>query len=395
MGQAKLTGKVVVDAMGSDRAPHPEIDGALAAARDLGVGVILVGQREVVEKELRRCGWRRDGDKGIEFVEAAEFIGMDEAVATAVRRKRKSSMRVGARLVADGHADGFVSAGNTGAAMATAKMVIGMLPGVDRPALAALLPTKSGRPTMLLDVGANSECKAQHLAQFAIMGDAYSRSVLGTQRPKVGLMSIGEEEAKGNDLTKEAFPLMRDLQSLNFVGNVEGRDVFSGEVDVIVTDGFTGNVILKLSEGLQDAVISLIKRELSASVITKTGAVLARPAFQNLKKRLDYAEYGGAPLLGVRRIVVVGHGSSNARAIRNAIRNVKEFSEHGAQRAHRARHRRDERARIGRAASRRRMSAAPRLKGLKGKRPSDAGDARLAPSCLCGMFSGNWRKQAG
>lgn len=331
MGQATTTGKVVVDAMGSDRAPHPEIDGALAAARDFGVGVILVGQREVVEKELRRCRWRKDGDKGVWFVEAAEFIRMDEPVATAVRRKRKSSMRVGARLVADGHADGFVSAGNTGAAMATAKMVIGMLPGVDRPALAALLPTKSGRPTLLLDVGANSECKAHHIAQFAIMGDAYSRSVLGTQRPTVGLMSIGEEEAKGNDLTKEAFPLLRELTSLNFVGNVEGRDVFSGQVDVILTDGFTGNVILKLSEGLQDAVVTLIKRELSASVITKTGAVLARPAFQNLKKRLDYAEYGGAPLLGVRSIVVVGHGSSNARAIRNAIRNVKEFSEHGAQ----------------------------------------------------------------
>jgi glycerol-3-phosphate acyltransferase PlsX len=239
-------------------------------------------------------------------------------------------MRVGARLVADGHADGFVSAGNTGAAMATAKMVIGMLPGVDRPALAAMLPSKSGRPTLLLDVGANSDCKPLHMAQFAIMGDAYSRSVLGTQRPSVGLMSIGEEEAKGNDLTKEAFPLMRDLRSLNFVGNVEGRDVFTGQVDVIVTDGFTGNVILKLSEGLQDAVVTLIKRELSASVITKTGAVLARPAFQNLKKRLDYAEYGGAPLLGVRKIVVVGHGSSNALAVRNAIRNVKEFSEHGA-----------------------------------------------------------------
>ncbi len=331
MRQTKLTGKVVVDAMGSDRAPHPEIDGALAAARDLGVGVILVGQSEKVEPELRKCGWRRQGDKGIEFVEAPEFIGMGEAVATAVRRKRRSSLRVGARLVADGQADGLVSAGNTGAAMATAKMVIGMLPGVDRPALAALVPTKSGRPTLLLDVGANSECKAQHLAQFAIMGEAYSRSVLGTQRASVGLMSIGEEEAKGNDLTKEAFPLMRELTSLNFVGNVEGRDVFTGQVDVILTDGFTGNVILKLAEGLQGAVVSMIKHELSASVITKTGAVLARPAFQNLKKRLDYAEYGGAPLLGVRKIVVVGHGSSNARAVRNAIRSVKEFSEHGAQ----------------------------------------------------------------
>ena len=330
MGHAKLTGKVVVDAMGSDRAPHPEIDGALAATRDFGVRVILVGQREVVEPELRRCRWRKDGDKGVELVEAAEVIRMDEAVANAVRRKRRSSMRVGARLVAEGQADGFISAGNTGAAMATAMMVIGMLPGVDRPALAALMPTKSGRPTILLDVGANSECKPHHMAQFAIMGDAYSRSVLGTPRPTVGMMSIGEEEGKGNDLTKEAFPLLRELQSLNFVGNVEGRDVFTGEVDVIVTDGFTGNVILKLSEGLQEAVVTMIKRELSASVITKTGAVLARPAFQNLKKRLDYAEFGGAPLLGVRSIVVVCHGSSNARAIRNAVRNVKEFSEHGA-----------------------------------------------------------------
>jgi len=331
MATGQLTGKVVVDAMGSDRAPHPEIDGALAAARDLGVGVVLVGRLEVVEPELRRCGWRRQGDRGVELVEAEEVITMDEAVATAVRRKKRSSLRVGARIVAEGRADGFVSAGNTGAAMATAKMVIGMLPGVDRPALAAMVPTKSGRPTLLLDVGANSECKAHHMAQFAIMGDAYSRSVLGTPRPSVGLMSIGEEEAKGNDLTKEAFPLLRDLSSLNFVGNVEGRDVFTGQVDVIVTDGFTGNVMLKLSEGLQDAVISMIKRELSATVITKTGAMLARPAFKNLKKRLDYAEYGGAPLLGVRRMVVICHGSSNARAIRNAIRNVKEFSGHGAQ----------------------------------------------------------------
>ena len=325
-----LTGKVVVDAMGSDHAPHPEIDGAFAAARDFRIGVILVGQPERVLPELRRCGWRRQGDQGVEFVEASEVIGMDEPVAAAVRRKKNSSLRVGAKIVAGGLADGFVSAGNTGAAMATAKMVIGMLPGVDRPALAALVPTKSGKPTLLLDVGANSECKAFHLAQFAIMGDAYSRSVLGTQRPTVGLMSIGEEEAKGNDLTKEAFPLMRELTSLNFVGNVEGRDVFTGQVDVIVTDGFTGNVMLKLSEGLQEAVIWMIRRELSASAITKAGAMLARPAFKNLKKRLDYAEYGGAPLLGVRSIVVVGHGNSNARAIRNAVRNVKEFSEHGA-----------------------------------------------------------------
>jgi glycerol-3-phosphate acyltransferase PlsX len=329
-GLPKLTGKIVLDAMGSDRAPNVEIDGALAAARDFGVGVILVGQSEKVEPELKRCGWRGDGDRGIEFVEAEEVIGMDEPVATSVRRKKRSSLRIGCKLVTDGRADGFVSAGNTGAVMVTAKMVIGMLPGVDRPALAALIPTRASKPTLLLDVGANSECKAVHLAQFAIMGDAYSRAVLGTQKPSVGLMSIGEEEAKGNDLTKEAFPLLRDLSSLNFVGNVEGRDVFTGAVDVIITDGFTGNVMLKLSEGLTDAMIWMIKRELSSSAITKAGAMLARPAFQNIRKRLDYSEYGGAPLLGVRHIVVIGHGSSNARAIRNAIRSAKEFSEHRA-----------------------------------------------------------------
>lgn len=325
-----LTNKVALDAMGGDHAPHAEIDGALAATRDFGIGVILVGQREKVEPELRRCGWRGDGDRGIEFVEAPEVIAMDDPVAISVRRKKKSSLRIGARLVADGHADGFVSAGNTGAAMATAKMVIGMLRGVDRPALAAMIPTKTGKPTLLLDVGANAECKPEHLAQFAVMGDAYSRAVLGTAKPAVALMSIGAEEAKGNDLTKEAFPLLRGLPNLNFVGNVEGRDVFTGEVDVIVTDGFTGNVMLKLSEGLTDAMLSMIKRELTASTVTKAGAMLAKPAFRNIKKRLDYSEYGGVPLLGVRQIVVIAHGSSNSRAIRNAIRSVKEFSRHHA-----------------------------------------------------------------
>jgi glycerol-3-phosphate acyltransferase PlsX len=316
--------------MGSDNAPHAEIDGALAATRDFGVGVILVGQLHKLEPELRRCGWREDGDLGIELVEAAEVIAMDDPVATSVRRKKKSSLRVGTKLVTEGKADGFVSAGNTGAAMATAKMVIGTLPGVDRPALAALIPTQASKPVLLLDVGANSECKPHHLAQFAIMGDAYSRAVLGTVKPSVGLMSIGEEEAKGNDLTKEAFPLLRQLSNINFVGNVEGRDVFAGDVDVIVTDGFTGNVMLKLSEGLTEAVLAMLKRELTATAVTKAGAVLAKPAFRNIKKRLDYSEYGGAPLLGVRHIVVIGHGRSNARAIRNAIRSVKEFSENRA-----------------------------------------------------------------
>ena len=269
---------------------------------------------------------RGNGDRNIELVEAAEVIAMGEPVATAVRRKKKSSLRIGTKLVTEGRADGFVSAGNTGAPWYNEdgdRYVTGRGP----PALAALLPTKSSRPTLLIDVGANSECKPYHLVQFAIMGDAYSRAVLGTIKPTVGLMSIGEEEAKGNDLTKEAFPLLRQITSLNFVGNVEGRDVFSGAVDVIVTDGFTGNVMLKLSEGLTAAMLSMIKRELTSSAVAKAGAVLARPALRNIKKRLDYSEYGGAPLLGVRQIVVIGHGNSNARAIRNAIRNVKEFSE--------------------------------------------------------------------
>jgi phosphate acyltransferase len=328
--EVRLTGKVVLDGMGSDHAPHSEIDGALAATRDFGVRVILVGQSHRLEPELRRCGWRGDGDHGIELVEAPEVIAMDDPVATSVRRKKKSSLRVGSKLVIEGKADGLVSAGNTGAAMATAKMVIGTLPGVDRPALAALIPTKAAKPCLLLDVGANSECKAHHLAQFAVMGDAYSRAVLGTVKPTVGLMSIGEEEAKGNDLTKEAFPLLRQLSNINFVGNVEGRDVFAGTVDVIVTDGFTGNVMLKLSEGLTEAMLSMLKRELTATAVTKAGAVLAKPAFRSIKKRLDYTEYGGAPLLGISRIVVIGHGRSNARAIRNAIKSVKEFSENRA-----------------------------------------------------------------
>lgn len=326
----KFSGKIVLDAMGSDHSPQVEIDGAIAAAADLGITVILVGKPEAVLPELRRCGWRQDGDLGIEFIEAAEAIGMDEPVATAVRRKKHSSLRIAASLVRDGRASGLVSAGNTGAVMVTARMVIGMLPGVDRPALAALIPTKGAKPTLLVDVGANSDCKPLHLAQFAIMGEAYVRAVLGIARPSVGLMSIGEEEIKGNELTKEAFPLLRDLSSLNFVGNVEGRDVFTGTVDVIVTDGFTGNVMLKLSEGLSDAMLTMIRRELSATAITKAGAMLARPAFRKLKKKLDYSEYGGAPLLGVKNIVVIGHGSSNARAIRNAIRNAKEFAEGGA-----------------------------------------------------------------
>jgi glycerol-3-phosphate acyltransferase PlsX len=251
---------------------------------------------------------------------------MGEKAATAVRSKRDSSMRVGLRLVREGRAAGFVTAGNTGAAMATAKMVLGALPGVDRPALAAVFPTSAGKAAILLDVGANVDCKPQHLEQFAIMGEIYSRSIFGMNKPRVGLLSIGEEEGKGNELTREAYALLRQLP-LNFAGNVEGRDLYNGSVDVIVCDGFIGNVALKVSEGLVSAVRFLLKESLKSTISSQVGFLLSRRAFDDFKKRLDYAEYGGAPLLGIKGICIVGHGSSNATAIKNAIRVAAQFAE--------------------------------------------------------------------
>lgn len=319
--------KIAVDAMGSDHAPQREIEGALQAAQELRVGVILVGREEQIHAELQRQGYHsRSGGLPIEVVNATEVITMDEPVAHAVRRKRDSSIRVAARLVREGQAHGLVSAGNTGAVMATSKLVIGTLPSVDRPALAGVFPTLKGQGTVLLDVGANSECKPEHLRQFAIMGSIYSRSILGVRSPKVGLMSIGEEEAKGTDLTKETARLLKHAP-INFIGNVEGRDIYTGEVDVIVSDGFTGNVILKTSEGLVEAIMRLLKTELGQTILTQMGAILSRTAFRSVKKRLDYSEFGGAPLLGTKQICVICHGSSSAKAIRNAIRVAKEFYE--------------------------------------------------------------------
>jgi phosphate acyltransferase len=318
--------KIAVDAMGGDYAPASEVEGAIEAARDLGVGVILVGRSEQIQAELdkhrrsRALGgaprsWR---SSSIEIVDAQEVITMDDPVAVAVRRKKNSSIRVAAKLVRDGHAQALVSAGNTGAVMMTSKLVIGALPKVDRPALAAVLPTLTGHGTVILDVGANAECKPAHLYDFAVMGSLYSSVVVGVTNPRVGLLSIGEEEIKGNDLTKEAFKLLKN-SSINFVGNVEGRDMYTGQVDVVVCDGFTGNVALKVSEGVFEFIMRLLKHELKASLQTKAGAMLTRPAFQKFKERLDYAEYGGAPLLGIKGVAVICHGRSNAKAIRNAI----------------------------------------------------------------------------
>jgi glycerol-3-phosphate acyltransferase PlsX len=264
----------------------------------------------------------------VHVVHASEVIGMEEKAAQAVKTKRDSSMRVGVRLVRDGRAAGFVSAGNTGAAMATAKIVLGGLPGVDRPALAAVFPTALGTPCLMLDVGANVDCKPANLEQFAVMGEIYYRATFGVGRPRVGLLSVGEEESKGNELTRTAYQLLKQIP-LNFVGNVEGRDLYNGNVEVIVCDGFIGNVALKVSEGLVATVRSMLKQSLQATITRQVGYLLSRRAFDDFKKRLDYSEYGGAPLLGVRGVCIVGHGSSNAHAIKNAIRVAAESADRG------------------------------------------------------------------
>jgi glycerol-3-phosphate acyltransferase PlsX len=327
--------RIALDAMGGDHAPVSEVEGAIQAAQDLRVGIVLVGRQELIVEELKKHGYNYSARQKriynnrakrlpIEIVNATEVISMGESVAKAVRSKRDSSIRVAARLVREGYAQGLVSAGNTGAVMMTTKLIIGTLPAVDRPALAAVFPTLQSDGVVLLDVGANAECKPEHLKQFAVMGSVYSRNILGVPTPKVGLMSIGEEEAKGNDLTKEALQLLR-AAPINFIGNVEGRDIYTGEVDVIVCDGFTGNVILKTSEGLIEAMMGLLKTELGQTILTQAGALLSRTAFRSVKKRLDYSEFGGAPLLGAREICIICHGRSNAKAIRNAIRIAREF----------------------------------------------------------------------
>ncbi len=314
---------IALDAFGSDKAPEPEIRGAILACRSLPVRVHLIGPeselRDLLDEHLE------DEDLPIEIHHASERIGMDEKAAHAVRTKRDSSMRVGLKLVREKKVAGFVTAGNTGAAMATAKMVLGAIPGVDRPALTARMPTVTGSPCVLLDVGANVDCKPHNLEQFAIMGEMFARSVLKVDRPRVGLLSIGEEESKGNDLTREAFPLLKALP-IHFIGNVEGRDIFNGSVDVVVCDGFVGNVALKTGEGIGRLFRDLLRESLTQTVTAQVGAMLSRKAFNDFRRRLDYNEYGGAPLLGVRGICIIGHGSSNEIAVLNSIRVAMEFS---------------------------------------------------------------------
>ena len=319
-----MPGVIALDAMGSDRAPKPEVEGAIQAARRFGIHVKLVGPEETLRAEFSRHPFSYS--LPISIVHASEVITMDDKAMQAVRAKRDSSIRVGLRLVRDGEAAAFITAGNTGAAMATAKMVLGGLPGVDRPALVAIIPTATRSVSTLLDVGANVDCKPQNLQQFAVMGEIYFRSMFGTARPRVGLLSIGEEEGKGNELTRESFSLLKQLP-LNFIGNVEGRDIYNGKVDVIVADGFVGNVALKTSEGVVNLVRATLKETLASTITRQVGYLLSRSAFSDFKKRLDHTEYGGAPLLGVKGACFITHGSSNANAIKNAVRVASEFVE--------------------------------------------------------------------
>lgn len=314
---------IAVDAMGGDTAPKSEVEGAILAARDLRVRVILVGIEAVVRQELAKHPSARD--LPIEILHASEFISMEDQVAKAVRSKKDSSIRVASRLMQRAEAQGVVSAGNTGAVMATAKIVHGMIRGVDRPALAAALPSETGKPVVVLDVGANVDSTPEMLAQFAVMGEIYSRIIFHNLRPRVGLLSIGEEEHKGNDLTKAALPLLKALP-LNFIGNVEGREIFTGAADVVVCDGFIGNVVLKVSEGVSKMIRNMLKSSLEATATRKLGAVLSREAYRELRKRVDYSEYGGVPLLGVKGANIICHGRSNANAIKNAIRVAAEFA---------------------------------------------------------------------
>jgi len=312
--------KIAVDCMGGDYAPREIVKGCILASKELGYGLYLVGDEGEIKKVLKEEG--EEGNPLLEVVHAPEPIAMNEP-PSQVLRKKNSSLHVAGRLVREGKAEGLVSAGNTGAVLAVGKFIVGAEEEVERPAIGAPLPNPKGR-TVLIDVGANVDCKPKHLVQFAVMGHTYAQQLLGVESPRVGILSIGEEEGKGNELVKETYPLLKQTK-LNFVGNAEGRDIYSGNFDVIVCDGFVGNVILKASESLGQAVLHMIKEEIKKSWLARLGAFLMMPALNNFKRKADYAEYGGIPLLGAKKPVIITHGRANAKAIKNAVRVAGEF----------------------------------------------------------------------
>ena len=315
--------KIALDVMGGDHGPAPAIEGALHAARECDVEVLLVGDEAILTAECRRLGCT---DSRLSIRHASQVVEMHESPATVARKKRNSSIWIATELVKSGEASAVVSAGNTGASMVASFFVLGLTKGVERPAIATSLPTLTGTAIML-DVGANVDCSAQHLAQFAIMGNEYGKYLFGKPNPRVGLLSIGEEDSKGNEVTKEAFKLLKASPLLNFIGNIEGRDVYSGSADVVVCDGFIGNVALKISEGVADTIKKLLFKEISGSFFGRLAYPLIAKPLLNLKKKIDYAEFGGAPLLGVNGITMICHGRSSAKAIKNAIRRAKGLAE--------------------------------------------------------------------
>jgi glycerol-3-phosphate acyltransferase PlsX len=314
--------RIVLDAMGSDDCPGPEVQAAVEAARQFGDEIILVGPADRLQPLLAEAG----GSASVRLVDAPDTITMeDKGLKLALKAKRrgsKTSMAVGMDLVLNGQADTFVTAGNTGGALATAYYRLGTIPGVERPALTALFPVKTGF-CVVLDIGANPECKPYHLLQFAMMGAVYAERVRGISNPRVGLLSNGEEAGKGNELVKGTYPLL-EASGLNFIGNVEGKELFGGGADVVVTDGFTGNILLKSSEAVGKLIVDVLRQELMSSTRTKLGALLAKPAFGKIRQMLDPGEVGAAPLLGINGLVFVGHGRSDARALVSAIRTARQ-----------------------------------------------------------------------
>ena len=313
--------KIVLDAMGSDNRPLPELEGSIQASTEMGIEILLVGPEDELKSKLSHLS----GDKSrVTIVNAPQALDMTDHIQEA-RAKKDNSMRIGMELVANGQAQAFVTAGNTGMAMYYATKTFGLIPGLIRPCLCTLVPVKDGK-CVLLDIGANAECRPEFLHQFAILGSIYAEKTLLRENPRVGLLANGEEEGKGNDLVRETYPILRDNLP-NFVGNVEGKELFSGNVDVVVTDGFTGNILLKSSEAIAKLIIDELKQALMSSFRTKLGALLAKPAFSQLKKMLDPAEIGAAPLLGIDGLVFVGHGRSDARAVVSSIRSANQAVE--------------------------------------------------------------------
>ena len=315
--------KIVVDAMGGDHAPEAAVEGAVMAAREYETEIILTGLSDQIHAVLDRLD--PDHNLPILVVHAEEVVEMHDSPGKVLRSKRKSSMKIGLDLVKDGTASAFLSAGNTGAVLAYSTVILRPLNGVDRPAIAIQLPTLKGN-AILLDAGANVDCKTSQLFQFGIMGHVFAEYILGKQNPRVGLLSIGEEDGKGNEIVKEAFQMLKSSH-INFIGNIEGKEVYRGNADVIVCDGFTGNVALKISESLAEMIGTNLKRMFQSNWLSKLGYLLLKPQLDEFKKKVDYSETGGAPLLGVNGVVIIAHGSSSAKAIKNAINRARELSE--------------------------------------------------------------------